>query len=347
MRVGITGSWRDKDRETWGLLSDFENFKRACHQIGSALAQSRATLTVGSDSEFTADKHAVNGYLSNLSDALCVRVVRPQDGTVPFRDLHERHPDAFVYLTSSSTSWRFTRQQFVDDIDAMVTMGGAGGTYQAALELRLTRKRLVPVGGFGGASSRLLAELLNIKKAQNTSKTRGRKEDLQNFEKLNAWSVNSANHVVAVLGANRPSTVLLIHGHATDRNKLVRWLKSEKLAAPVIMGQEFTAGQTVPEKFEDLANEADAAIAIATPDDLASAVSDPKDPQFRARQNVWVEVGWFWGKLGLSRILLLVRGKVEIPSDLLGIEYLKYEQSVLELKPKIHSFLLQVGKRNQ
>jgi hypothetical protein len=31
----------------------------------------------------------------------------------------------------------------------------------------------------------------------------------------------------------------------------------------------------------------------------------------------------------------------------LGVEYLKYEQSVLELKPKIHSFLLQAGKKNQ
>lgn len=70
-------------------------------------------------------------------------------------------------------------------------------------------------------------------------------------------------------------------------------------------------------------------------------------PELEARQNVWVEVGRFWGRLGRDRVLLLVRGNLEIPSDLDGIEYHSYKQSVLELEPKIQSFLLQLGKRNQ
>jgi predicted nucleotide-binding protein len=76
-------------------------------------------------------------------------------------------------------------------------------------------------------------------------------------------------------------------------------------------------------------------------------VSRAEVTRARARQNVWVEVGRFWGRLGRNRVLLLVRGDVEIPSDLDGIEYHSYQQSVLELAPKIQSFLLQVGKRNQ
>ncbi len=338
MRIGITGSWREKDRESWGLRSDPECFREACHQIGAAIAQTGAAITVGSDSRSTADKYAVEGYLSSYSDALSVRVVRPQKGPTPFPDLYKKYPSAFVYLTGPSSTWRHTRQQFVSDVDALVTIGGADGTYQAALELRLTRKRLIPVGAFGGASSRLLTELLNS----------GAVREAENFEKLsNPWVPPLASHVVTVLGANRPSKVLLIHGHATDKAELKEWLQHEDLADPVVMAQQFTAGQTLPEKFELLAGEADAAIALATPDDLASAVSGTDVKRKRARQNVWVEVGWFWGRLGRSRVLLLVRGDVEIPSDLDGIEYHTYQHSVLELKTSIRRFLLHVSKRNQ
>jgi predicted nucleotide-binding protein len=113
------------------------------------------------------------------------------------------------------------------------------------------------------------------------------------------------------------------------------------------MAQEFTAGQTLPEKFEALASEADAAIALATPDDLASIASETDVKRLRARQNVWVEVGWFWGRLGRNRVLLLVRGNVEIPSDLDGIEYQRYKRSVLESKGVIRRFLLEASKRRQ
>jgi predicted nucleotide-binding protein len=152
---------------------------------------------------------------------------------------------------------------------------------------------------------------------------------------------------VTVLGANRPSKILLIHGHAPDRTKLQKWLRDNKLADPVVMAQEFTAGQTLPEKFEALASEADAAIALATPDDLASIASETDVKRLRARQNVWVEVGWFWGRLGRNRVLLLVRGNVEIPSDLDGIEYQRYKRSVLESKGVIRRFLLEASKRRQ
>jgi len=338
MRIGIIGSWRGPDQKTWDLRSDFRSFKEACYQLGSAIAGSGATLTVGSDRESTADKHAVEGYLSSYSDGLSIRIVRPQKESIPFSDLFYKYPKTFVYLMSPRSTWRHTRQEFVSDIDVLVTIGGAGGTYQAGLEIRLTRKRLVPIGAFGGASARLLTELLGSEKLR----------EIENFEKLsNPWTPHLATDVLTIVGANRPSKVLLIHGHAADRIELETWLQHEKLADPVIMGQQFSAGQTLPEKFEYLADECDAAIALATPDDLASTVSCAEITRARARQNVWVEVGWFWGRLGRSRVLLLVRGDVEIPSDLDGIVYHSYRQSVIELAPKIQSFLLQVGRRNQ
>lgn len=338
MRIGITGSWKQADVKSWHLLSDLKHFQDASHQIGIAIAQSGAEITVGSDSDFTADKFAVEGYLSNYSDTLKVRVIRPLNRSQPFQDLYDRYPKAFIYLTGASSTWRHTRQNFISDIDALVTVGGADGTLQAGLELRLTRKRLIPIGSFGGASSRMLTEILKS----------GTLRNVEDFERLsNPWAKDMASHVVTVLGANKPSAVLLIHGHAKDWIELQSWLQHQKLANPFVMGQEFTAGQTLPEKFEQMANEADAAIALATPDDLASTASHTDVIRQRARQNVWVETGWFWGRLGRSRIMLLVRGDVEIPSDLDGIEFCKYNKSVLEAEPEIQKFLLQVSKKNQ
>lgn len=191
MRIGVTGSWRQKDQESWNLRLDFRGFKDACFQIGAALAQRGVEITVGSDSIFTADKYVVEGYLSNFSDKLLVRVVRPQNGPAPFPKLYNQYPNTFVYLDGETSSWRHTRQQFISDIDALVTVGGADGTYQAGLELlRLTKKLLVPIGSFGGASSRLLKELLNS----------GTLRQANNYEKFNnPWTELLASHVIKVL----------------------------------------------------------------------------------------------------------------------------------------------------
>jgi predicted nucleotide-binding protein len=113
------------------------------------------------------------------------------------------------------------------------------------------------------------------------------------------------------------------------------------------MARLFTVGLTIPEMLEKLAGECDAAIAIATPDDLASTALNTESKRARARQNVWVEVGWFWGRLGRSHVLLLVRGKLETPSDLDGMAHHTYSNSVMEMAPKIESFLAHIGEKLQ
>lgn len=104
MRIGITGSRKEHDRESWTLQSNLQTFKVACHQLGQAVAQSSAEITVGSDSPFTADRYVVEGYLSSQREKLSVRIVRPQKGPAPFTDLYESHPGAFVYLTGNAAS---------------------------------------------------------------------------------------------------------------------------------------------------------------------------------------------------------------------------------------------------
>jgi predicted nucleotide-binding protein len=122
---------------------------------------------------------------------------------------------------------------------------------------------------------------------------------------------------------------------------LREWLKeSAGIQKVVVMKDEFGAGRTLPEKFEKLADAADKAIAVATPDDLGGlADSNPKAFQRRARQNVWLEFGWFWGRLGRENAMMLSRGQIELPSDLTGLEYYAYHSDPVEQAEKIRCFL--------
>jgi predicted nucleotide-binding protein len=49
--------------------------------------------------------------------------------------------------------------------------------------------------------------------------------------------------------------------------------------------------------------------------------------QYRARQNVILEVGYFIGLLGREKVTVLYRGDVELPSDMLGIVYTNLDES--------------------
>ena len=133
---------------------------------------------------------------------------------------------------------------------------------------------------------------------------------------------------------------MIIHGRSDDRWKLRDYLRDVlHLPDPVIMGEVFLAGRTLPEKFETLADSVDGAVAIVTPDDVGHLASTP-DGGFeqRARQNVWLEAGWFWGRLGRAKFLLLCRKGIAIPSDLQGVEYLEYDTDPRERSNQISLF---------
>jgi predicted nucleotide-binding protein len=45
----------------------------------------------------------------------------------------------------------------------------------------------------------------------------------------------------------------------------------------------------------------------------------------RARQNVVFELGYFMGRLRRNRVCAIKKGKVELPSDILGMVWLSFE----------------------
>jgi predicted nucleotide-binding protein len=86
----------------------------------------------------------------------------------------------------------------------------------------------------------------------------------------------------------------------------------------VILHEQASQGRTIIEKIE-AHGDVGFAVILLTPDDMG-CIKDSM-PQPRARQNVLLELGYFVGRLGRSRVCALKRGDLEVPSDFGGVVY--------------------------
>ena len=114
--------------------------------------------------------------------------------------------------------------------------------------------------------------------------------------------------------------VFIVHGHnETVKIDVARTLEKLGLEA-IILHEKTDEGKTIIEKFEKNAINVGFAVILLTADDEGKAKRE-KDYKNRARQNVVFEMGYFMGKLGRDRVLLLLDKGVEKPGDLDGIVY--------------------------
>ena len=115
--------------------------------------------------------------------------------------------------------------------------------------------------------------------------------------------------------------VFIVHGHDDEAKEMVaRFVENFGIEA-TILHEQANRGQTIPEKFEEHASEAGFAIILLTPDDVGASKDKIKNLKPRARQNVVLELGYFWGRLGRGRVCVLHKGGVELPSDMQGLLY--------------------------
>lgn len=134
----------------------------------------------------------------------------------------------------------------------------------------------------------------------------------------------------------------IVHG----RNETVKYelkaLLKELGLKPVILHEQDDKGLTIIEKFELYASQCSTAFVLLTPDEKSLTLSE-KEFQWQARQNVIMEMGWFMARLGRERVILLYTGEVEIPSDIYGVLYLHFNESVYEVSKGIRKRLKGLG----
>lgn len=125
---------------------------------------------------------------------------------------------------------------------------------------------------------------------------------------------------IAIQQVQPPGTyqsVFIVHGHATGLKEAVARMLERQGINAIILQEQVNAGATIIEKFE-ANSDVDAAICLFTADDVGGlATSEKRDK--RARQNVVLETGFFIGKLGRKRVIIIKDPDIEIPSDLDGV----------------------------
>lgn len=167
-------------------------------------------------------------------------------------------------------------------------------------------------------------EMANAIDGSKTPNRYGRKQVerlLRNVEHALEIRTNSE---LAQPAAPAPRRVFISHGRAKDWYAVQAFIEKDLGFATLELAQEPNAGLTVLGKLEAAAGDCDSAVIVMTGDDRDEA------GQVRARENVLHEIGYFQGKYGLARVVLLHEDGVNIPSNIQGLVYLPFPPGSVE-----------------
>lgn len=136
--------------------------------------------------------------------------------------------------------------------------------------------------------------------------------------------------------------VFIVHGHDKAARSELKDFLAQLGLQPLVLDEQDDLGMTIIEKFEHYATTCSFAFVLMTPDDLTAA-TEQNGARQRPRQNVIMELGWFMAFLGRDRVILVYHGDLEIPSDIHGVVYLKFHNSIYEISERIRQRLKGVG----
>ena len=142
--------------------------------------------------------------------------------------------------------------------------------------------------------------------------------------------------------------VFIVHGRDHKPLTELKVMLKDLGLNPIVLHEQPSGSRTIVEQLEKY-SDVGYAFVVLTPDDVGGAYKDKKILRFegkkRARQNVVLEFGYFIGLLGRDRVCCLHKGDVELPSDMHGIVYIPFKESVDEVRNKIIRELKEAGYR--
>ena len=319
MNITVIGSYR-QEITPWPLRNK-DQFPVFCEQLGKRLAESDHFLTVPCDND------------EDSADWFCLR---------GFRSV-KKNPSSWAVKAPLGRKGNISEKGHIDaarEADCVIMVGGANGTYAAGMTAIYRRILVLPVGCFGGAAEDILSAL------------RLPHNHILKTAICNASSIDTSEIVdVLIKELNGHPRLFLVHGRSKDRDSVKSILQADfpNLHSPIILDYSGNAAIGLASKFSSFAGTSTGAIVIATPDDIGASVLDGNGMTLnpselmkfapRARENVWLEMGWLWAGLGRNRILLLVKGDTGIPSDIRDAVYVPYHDDPSEAKSKIIQFV--------
>ena len=186
--------------------------------------------------------------------------------------------------------------------------------------------------------------------------------------------------VKKVVSKKKPSKeVFIAHGRDFKPVKELKAMLVKFGLKPIVLREQPSGSRTIVEKLEKYSKNVSYAFIILTPEDgsfnfavlqkiveeseARASTRKEKDDLFLnlfsnivekvARQNVILEFGYFIGRLGRDHVCCLHKGDVQLPSDMHGIVYVPFKNSVKEAKNDIIRelkavvFDLQIKKRRK
>lgn len=136
---------------------------------------------------------------------------------------------------------------------------------------------------------------------------------------------------LGVISGTRTPLAFIVHGHDSSAVLELKDYIQNTLhwQEPVVLREQPNVGKTLIEKFEEFARKVDCVFVLLTPDDKAISKGTNATKR-RSRQNVIFELGFFYASLERKsgRVILLHKGKVELPSDISGIVWIDISKGI-------------------
>ena len=119
--------------------------------------------------------------------------------------------------------------------------------------------------------------------------------------------------------------VFISHGRSNDWREVQEYIEKTLDYKTVELAQQPNLGRTVLQKLTEETDKCHCAVIVMTGDDIAN------EGEIRARENVIHEIGYFQGKYGLEKVVLLHENGVNIPSNIHGIIYISFPKDTIKV----------------
>jgi predicted nucleotide-binding protein len=138
--------------------------------------------------------------------------------------------------------------------------------------------------------------------------------------------------------------VFVVHGHDPVAREQLELVLHKLGLEPFVLVNTDGGGLTIIEALEAEISGTAFGIVLMTPDDMGYArTHGAEKAEPRARQNVVMEMGMLLAAIGRSRVAILKKGHLEVPSDAHDILYIPFNDHVRETVPKLVGRLTSAG----
>jgi predicted nucleotide-binding protein len=222
----------------------------------------------------------------------------------------------------------------VDDLKERIEAAGIAGNWSGEGQSKHTFRTN------GGA-------ILNYWPSTGTVQLQGQEEAIAELTAAMSGVSPVPGSSATAVAARASRQIFIVHGHDTEARDQLELPLHRLGLEPFVLMNTSGGGKTIIEALEGKIGRdysSDFGIVLMTPDDVGYSKKDGEArAEPRARQNVILETGMLFSSLTRQRMAIVIKGHMEIPSDLQGIIHFGYNDHVREIVPKLCQRLKEAG----